>query len=140
MSTLSLKIKPSTPITGTPPTPAHRKSRTHQVVDFSGYKARIATAAPPRKRKVSFEDLFGFKPQTIGEHMQIIRAWMDKHNLAPVPEHYTVQEFASAIQWQAKQRHEWTHFMHWEKSQARDFIRAFSAAILPAMLQAGVKK
>lgn len=93
MATLALKNPVSVPLVS----PKVRKKR---VVDFSGYKARTVQSAPPKRAKISLEDIGIFAPhlRTVGEDMLIVRAARDKFKFDEIPEEFTIIEFANTMQ------------------------------------------
>lgn len=123
----------------------YKRKKPPRTVDFAGHKPQADTARrsaaplPLKAPPVSYREVFGiFKPQlrTTGEDMLIIRAFMHRQGLPEVPEHFSIPQFASAMQWKMRPRYAWQHFVWFEVAAARAFISAWASALLPQMLEA----
>ena len=116
------------------------KRKKQKALDFSRHKNRSAVlrtvSSNPKREPTRFEDIFDGKhpwKRTTGEEMLIIRAFMYRKGLPEVPEHFTVPQFASAMQWHMIPRHAWKHFVGSEVVAARRFISEWARALLPQL-------
>lgn len=103
---------------------------------FEGYKAPAAVLqyAKPKPARVEFAELFGYERQTTGEHVNIIRAWMDQNGLPQINEHFRICEFASVFERYVKPRCHWRHFYRSEEHEARQFLEQWARALLPQLM------
>lgn len=123
--------------------PARGKTKTVEFArkgDARPHAPRKSTVTPMKPPHLAFEEIFGiFKPEmrSVGENIMIIRAWMSKNGYPAIPEHFTIPQFASALQWSMRPRHSWSHFYSSQVTDARKFLRTVADALLPQMMQAG---
>lgn len=108
-----------------------------QAFDFTGYKPQaVVLQHSQRGARVEFAELFGFErqTQTVGEHMNILRAWVRINRLPEINERFSICEFASVFERYVKPRHAWRHFWRGEERIAREFLAQWASALLPQVV------
>ena len=116
------------------------KRRKKRAIDFSSHRNKSSTfravANNPKPDPVRYEDVFSEKhpwKRTTGEEILIIRSFMHMQGLPEIPEHFTIPQFASAMQWYLRPRYAWQHFYGREITEARRFISEWARVLLPRL-------
>lgn len=89
-----------------------------------------------------YEEIFDtFKPElrTVGEDILVIRAWLHKSGIPPMPEEINISTFATVAARFLLPRRDWQMFTETAAGQcaARKFLREWSIKLLPVIVKGG---
>ena len=137
-STLKLKALPDAVLSPVEPHKPRRGKRTiipAKPAVAASCGRLVLAFKPPR---VEYAELFAFKPQSIGERIAIVRAWMAKEGLPEIPEEVSIATFATICARFLLPRHAWPLFER--RREAEAFITEWASKLLPIILDGGPAK
>lgn len=115
-----------------------RQKTEAEALSFVGYKpnAVVFQHAKPKPPRVEYEEVFGVRRQTTGEHMSILHAWIRLKGYPAINQNFGICSFASVFERYVKPRHAWRHFFPGQTPDARKFLAQWASALLPQVMEA----
>jgi hypothetical protein len=137
---LKLKAPPNADTSPLTPPKSRRGQRTvipSRPASAASYGRKVIAFKPP---PVSYGELFAFKPQSIGEKIAIVRAWLSLEGFPEIPEEAGISVFATVAGRFLTPRHSWPLFSDDQRREAEAFISEWAAKLLPRVLEHGPAK